>query len=287
MKFIPRLIIISSLFLTFICQAASVWQVSKDNKHFYLGGTVHLLSADDYPLPTAYDTAYNNSQHLLFETDLAALTSPEGLNELLQKNSYPAGQSLKTAMSASGYQALQQYCQDNSIPLAQIEQFKPAFAAMLLTTFELQKRNAAQDGVDAVYQQKAIADNKGYTGLETTDEHIGVLTALNNLNADSLILTTINDLSKLDQQLNEMKTAWRSGDAEQLTALFVDDLKRTPQIYDIMLKNRNHAWLPQLEKLTAAPQTTLVLVGALHLAGEDGLLKLLQAKGYHIQQLTE
>lgn len=287
MKLIPRIIVLSSLLFSLACQAASVWQVSKNDKHFYLAGTVHLLSADDYPLPTAYDTAYNNSQHLLFETDLAALTSPEGLNDLLQKNSYPAGQSLKTAMSASGYQALQQYCQDNAIPLAQIEQFKPAFAAMLLTTFELQKRNAAQDGVDAVYQQKAIADNKRYAGLETTAEHIGVLTALNKLEADNLILTTINDLSKLDQQLNQMKTAWRSGDAEQLTTLFVEDLKRTPQIYDIMLKKRNHAWLPQLEKLTKHTETTMVLVGALHLAGEDGLLKLLQAKGFHIQQLAE
>ena len=89
--------------------AASVWKVSKDGQHFYLAGTVHLLSKNDYPLPAAYDTAFNQSSELLFETDLNALTSPAGLSKMMHQNTYSDGKTLEQVLSAEVYQQLKNY----------------------------------------------------------------------------------------------------------------------------------------------------------------------------------
>ena len=65
----------------------------------------------------------------------------------------------------------------------------------------------------------------------------------------------------------------------------MEDLKEEPVIYERLLVERNRNWLPQIEALFARRTPALVVVGAAHLVGPDGLLKMLQGKGYAIEQL--
>jgi uncharacterized protein YbaP (TraB family) len=86
--------------------------------------------------------------------------------------------------------------------------------------------------------------------------------------------------------MDDMIAAWRIGDNDALSELFVADmLEQAPEIYDSLLKQRNLNWLPQLEDMLESPEIEFVLVGAAHLVGPDGLLAMLQAKGYQISQL--
>ena len=158
---------------------------------------------------------------------------------------------------------------------------------MMLATVEMQRLGTAETGVDMHYMQLGQQQNKSIAGLETIDEHLAVLDGMNQLDPDLTISSTLDDMHKVEEQLLEMKQAWRGGDAAKLEQLFIGDLQQIPQLYEILLVKRNHAWMPQLQALTSTGQTTMVLVGALHLAGEDGLLQLLQQQGYAISQLTE
>lgn len=263
--------------------AASVWQVSKDNQSFYLVGTVHLLSESDFPLPAAFDTAFKASNHLIFETDLAELTSAKGMNLLMSQNTYKPGQNLQQVLSKEVYQQLQSTATERQWPLTSIEQFKPAFAAIMLATLELQRLGAASTGVDMHYLQLAQQQQKKFSGLETLDEHLGVMTALNALDADSLISATLKDLAQTETMLAQMKAAWRNGDTAALESLFLGEMKAFPEMYNIMLVDRNHAWMKTLEQLNEPG--VMVLVGALHMVGEDGLLTLLADRGYSIKQV--
>ncbi|MBV2128049.1 TraB/GumN family protein [Arsukibacterium indicum] len=287
MRLLISFFFLSLLLLSSSVLAASVWKVSKDGQHFYLAGTVHLLSKSDYPLPVAYDTAFNASSQLLFETDLNALTSPAGLSKMMQQNTYPDGKTLEQVLSPEVYQQLKNYATERNMPIAAISKFKPGFAAMMLASVEMQRLGAAETGVDMHYMQLALQQNKSVAGLETMEEHLAVLEGMNQLDPDLTIRSTLEDMHKVESQLVDMKQAWRSGDAAKLEQMFIDDLQEIPQLYEILLVKRNHAWLPQLQELTSDEQTTLVLVGALHLAGNDGLLKLLQQQGYTLSQLTE
>jgi hypothetical protein len=287
MRFFTCLFCYTLLFLSTSIWAASVWKVSKDGQHFYLAGTVHLLSKTDYPLPSAYDTAFNASSELLFETDLIALTSPAGLTKMMQQNTYTEGKTLEQVLSPEVYQQLERYTTERKMPIGAVSKFKPGFAAMMLASVEMQRLGAAETGVDMHYMQLAQQQGKKIAGLETTDEHLAVLDGMNQLDADETIRSTLEDMHKVEAQLVDMKQAWRSGDTAKLEQLFVGDLRQVPKLYEILLVDRNHAWMPLLQSLSNNQQTTMVLVGALHLAGEDGLLKLLQKQGYALTQVNE
>jgi uncharacterized protein YbaP (TraB family) len=59
-----------SLLFTLGTQAASVWKVSNEQHSLYIGGTIHILTPNDYPLAKEYDLAYKASDKIIFETDM-------------------------------------------------------------------------------------------------------------------------------------------------------------------------------------------------------------------------
>ena len=86
--------------------------------------------------------------------------------------------------------------------------------------------------------------------------------------------------------MDDLVSAWRDGDMDALAELFVDDMRlESEELYDSLLLERNLNWLPVIEQMFQEDGNEFVLVGAAHLVGKDGLLNLLQAKGYQVKQL--
>ena len=77
-----------------------------------------------------------------------------------------------------------------------------------------------------------------------------------------------------------MITAWRNGDAARLGALLSEEYKSFPALYRMLVSDRNRRWMPQIEKLLQEQQDYFVVVGALHLVGDGGLLELMRRDGY-------
>ena len=259
--------------------ADGVWKVSKGTQQFYLAGSIHMLSAEDYPLPAEYLQALKQSEILLLETDLEQLASPEGVQQMIALNSYPSGENLLQQLSEPLAKQLADYCRTHQIPLEQISRFRPAFAAVMLTTTQLQAQGATAPGVDAYLQDEAKKAGKKVKGLETMQQHLAVLTELNTSGAETLIKSTMEDLTDSSEDFDAMRKAWRSGDLKQLEALYLTDLKNYPAIYQTLIVKRNQAWVKQL--IAADYQKPVfVLVGALHLVGDDGLIRQLKQQGY-------
>ena len=94
-------------------------------------------------------------------------------------------------------------------------------------------------------------------------------------------------LSELEVQRNSVATmirAWRQGDAAALEKMALSSFDGYRGAYTSLIVERNNNWVPQIEACMAKPQPCFVVVGAAHLVGPDGLLTLLQKKGYRIEQ---
>ncbi|HPS94910.1 MAG TPA: TraB/GumN family protein, partial [Deltaproteobacteria bacterium] len=76
------------------------------------------------------------------------------------------------------------------------------------------------------------------------------------------------------------ESAWKRGDAARIEALTRKSLKGYPVIEKKLFVERNTAWTGKIEKLLAQEGDVLVVVGAAHLAGDNGLIELLRRKGY-------
>ena len=273
--------LVTLLLLSGSVSADVVWKVSKGAQHFYLAGSIHLLAEQDYPLPPEYMQALAKSDSLMLETDLDQLSAPAGLQQMIELNSYTSGENLLQQLSQPLAKQLADYCKTQHIPLEQITRFKPAFAAIMLTTTQLQTQGATAPGVDAYLLEQAKKAGKKISGLESLAQHLAVLTELNNSGAETLIKSTMEDLTDSGEDFDAMRKAWRSGNLQQLEHLYLDDLKKYPEIYQTLIVKRNQRWLTQLSSADYK-KPVFVVVGALHLAGRDGLIQQLQLQGYQL-----
>lgn len=276
---------------------SSVWEITKvdkstrvDNSNgkntIYLGGTVHVLTLDDYPLPVEFDRAYALTDVLVLETDMAKLDSPEFQQSMLSELSYPKGQDLTQHLSPDTYKLLAVFCESRGIGMQVINNFKPSMVSVILTMVELQRLEFTGIGVDIFYNNKAVLDGKALGKLETVEQQLAFIAGLGKGKEDELIRYSLEDMKTLPTFMTEMKTAWRDGDPQALVDLAITPLIADfPDIYQSLLVQRNNNWLPQIEAMFNNQQTELVLVGALHLVGKDGLLQQLQAAGYTVKQL--
>jgi hypothetical protein len=282
-------VVFACVFLLSLSQAkadTSVWSVRSGDNVIYLGGTVHLLRPGDYPLPSEFEDAYQASSELYFETDIASMSDLSVQVQMLQQLTYGDDKSLSTVLSDEAYSALSAYTATAGLPIAMLDKFKPGLLISTLQILVFQSMGFTPQGVDAFFHTRAVGDGKAEGQLETVQEQIGFIAAMGEGNESEFILLSLKDLAEIEDVMEDMIGAWRSGDAEGLAELFVEDMKvEAPALYDSLLLQRNLKWIPQIDSMLQDPDTEFVLVGAAHIVGENGLLDLLSQKGYEINQL--
>jgi hypothetical protein len=266
--------------------ASPVWEVKKDNSIAYLGGTCHLLRDSDYPLPAAFDLAYGQASTIVLETDIGELNSPEIQKKMMAALFYSDGRTLQDALSPKAWQALVRYCEKTGVPIGALQPMKPPMVALTLLALELQKIGVTRTGVDQFFYDKAQADGKRIAGLETAEEQIGFLAAMGKGMEDELIEQSLSELRQTGTIFNKILDAWRQGDEKELIGLLIEDIRKNyPEIYQTLIAGRNRKWLPEIERLLATPEKELVLMGAAHLVGPDGIIEGLKKRGYQVKQL--
>jgi uncharacterized protein YbaP (TraB family) len=268
-------------------QAGSpVWQLEKNGHHLYIGGTIHVLAAADWPLPASFEKAYQQSVKLVLETDMQKLQSPGFQQKMLRALTYSDGQNLQSVLNRSTYQNLEKFFSDRGIPMATMVNFKPGMVITMMTMIELQRLGIDGVGVDAYYSARALEDRKKLGELEPVETQIAFLANMGIGQENEMLSFSLDDVEQLPKMMTSMKQAWRRGDLKQLEKLGITDLQRDfPKVYKALLVDRNNAWIPQIEAMAKTSEIELVLVGALHLAGKDGLLAQLKARGYKIKMM--
>ncbi|MFT5082822.1 MAG: hypothetical protein ACI9Y1_000857 [Lentisphaeria bacterium] len=104
---------------------------------------------------------------------------------------------------------------------------------------------------------------------------------------DELIMQTLDEISSIEKDILDMKQAWRSGDNDTLERIAMVDIKKEfPDTHKTLFSNRNNAWAPKIETMLKNKSVELVLLGALHLVGDDGLINQLKRRGYSVENIA-
>lgn len=280
---------LSIVFLLIISGSAyaetSLWQVQNRLSTLYLGGTIHVLRKSDYPLPKEFHGAYENSDALIFETDIGKFNNSETQQILLSKALYRDGLNLEKVLSPEAYDTLKKYCDEVGIPISSFNQLKPPIIMITLLLLELKKIGVDQKGIDLYFYERAIADGKKREGLETVDKQIEFITSMGEGNENNFIVHSIRDLHRTRQIFTQLIDGWKKGDEKRLSQLFLEQMKTDfPALYRTLVVDRNRAWLPKVEAYLQSPRKELVLVGVAHLVGEDGVVQGLKKRGYSVKK---
>jgi uncharacterized protein YbaP (TraB family) len=239
------------------------------------------------PLPTEFEQAYEASSALYFETDVARIQTPETQQLVLAEGMFSDGKTLSTTLTPAAWKAAKAYTEKMELPIEVIQVMKPWLFVVTIETLEIQKLGVSTVGVDLRYFRKATAAKKKTGELEPFETHLQFLTNLGAGHESEMILNAIEELDELPVVINKLLGAWRAGNMTKLDDLMLRDMRaKHPVMYEELIVKRNEAWLPKIEELLKSPAVEFVLVGAGHMAGKDGLLEKLRAKGYTVTQLN-
>ncbi|MCP4332905.1 MAG: TraB/GumN family protein [Gammaproteobacteria bacterium] len=252
----------------------------------FIGGSLHILTAEDYPLPPAFETAYRQSGQVVFETDVSKMESPEFQQYLLREVSFSDGRNLREVLRADTYLAVEDFFVSRGMSMTSIDGFKPGMVATLMTMAELQRLGVNVAGVDTHLDQRAAQDRKRRGQLETVEQQVAFIANLGVGQEDEMLNYNLADMQRFPELWQSMSRAWRRGDLPWLEENIALPMRNDfPRVYESLVVERNNAWIPQLEAIAKTAQVEFVVVGALHLSGTDGLISQLAARGYRIIQL--
>jgi hypothetical protein len=166
-----------------------------------------------------------------------------------------------------------------------LSHFQPWFAVQMLDQLALAKLGFDPNaGVDLQLAKRAQSDRKTIIGLETIEEQIGIFGHLSFSEQRHYVLYSLADLDNAASELDAIVAAWRRGDTKVLEHLLGEGLEAFPDLYGKLTIDRNRKWLPTITRLLSDDHDYLVVVGALHLVGKDGVVELLQRQGYEVVQ---
>jgi uncharacterized protein len=264
-----------------------LWMVRSSTSTLYLLGSVHFLKQESYPLKPGIEKAFAQSNFLVVE---ANITDPTKLNSdaLVRNALYPENDSLEKHISPETYEYVKRETGKLGLPVELISRQKPWVLALTLEALQLMKLGFDPGhGIDAYFLSKAQGSKK-ILELEGVDEQFSLLSSFTDKEQELFLLYTLKDLNLLSDETNQLIKAWSTGNANGIESIITKTIREDPRLEPIfkrLLYDRNKGMASKIEGYLKAKETYFVVVGAGHLVGDKGIIKMLKEKGYSVEQL--
>ena len=270
---------------TFAQGTTSLWKVTAEgsDRTIYLGGSIHILSEDDHPLPSAFESAYRASDELVLE--IATSKEPGSDTIALEKGMYGNKGKISDDLSPEMYKKLGTYLKGAGLPESALDGFRPWMASMTISITEIMKLGGRPDlGVDTFFESKAVEDKKAISALETTEFQIGLFTKLSKEDQEKMLDSTLKEVASIEKDFPRMVKAWRQGDDKTIEKIIDESMIGSPEFRKELLDKRNQNWAVKINEFMKGDRDKMVIVGAAHLVGDKGLVKLLRESGLKVKR---
>jgi len=261
----------------------SMWRVQRGGATVYLLGSVHAMKEDSYPLPPVMEAAFDSVEKLVFEVDLDDLGS--AAIQMLAAGTLDGEETLEEIVGPVTWARLMIHVEKTSFPAGMFQRMKPWMAAVTITALAMTEAGYLPSaGIDAYFSRRAEEAGKERIALETVEFQVGLFADLTAEQSLAFLRYTLVDLETVIPELDELSARWRAGDVAAVEALMAEGFDEFPELLDTMVTDRNRAWISPIEELLTGDSDAMVVVGALHLVGEEGVVNLLRKKGYTVER---
>jgi uncharacterized protein YbaP (TraB family) len=265
-----------------------LWQVDGNQNRVYLLGSIHLLREQDHPLPAAIYEAYEDAEMLYMELDMDDMDPFEGQALTNELGLIKDGGTLRDLMGPDLFAQAATLAESAQIPLGLLEKSEPWFAAMNVEIMLLMRIGFNPVyGIESHLMERASADAKEIQGFETMRQQLEFLDGLSQQAQQEMLIQALSEGDEMQDTMDSMIHAWRTGDTEFLEDNLLADMDDYPELNKIIVVDRNLAWTDVIEDLLDDPIDYLIIVGALHLVGEEGVPELLESRGYQVNQMRQ
>lgn len=262
------------------------YRIEKGNEQHWLLGSIHAGKPSLYPLPDPVERAWQQSRTLVMEVDMTHITQAQW-QEMGAITRLVDGKTLKDHLPLDLYRRTLIAAGQNGLTETMLAPLRPWFAAITLTQAALERTGySGEYGVDQHFAKRANEGGKPIVGLETLLEQLGYLASVGD-NQTLMLESTLDELPELEAGFAKVMKAWQDGDQATLINLLREEMappKLQAWLEQTLLAERNRNWV---KKWPTLPNESFIVVGALHLYGDQGLLALLEQQGWRITALTE
>ncbi len=249
-------------------------------------GSIHVLPKSAYPLKPALRRAFQNSNRVLFEIDLADQNHAQSMADSVRDGLYPKGEKLSQHLSRETLTMLKTLLPYFQISLEKIEPMRPWLVSDLLMGYYLASNGYHSElGVDYHFYELARKEGKPTGGLEKIKAQTAPFRDLNDDEADKYLRETLTSLPFTGAWFRQMIQSWETGDINSLDVLINRSGRKEKGFYKSLFDDRNSAWMPTIRATIGQKENVLIIVGSGHLVGENGIVQLLRREGFHVEQL--
>jgi uncharacterized protein YbaP (TraB family) len=262
-----------------------LWKVQSGSNVMYVAGSVHALTPAAYPLNPAYQRAFDAAGALVEEIDLAEADPLTGAPALLAKGMYQDGRTFDSVVSRQTAALVTDKLKDTPMAAILIQSMKPWMVMLMIEALESQAAGLDPNlGLDKHFYDLAAGAGKQVIGLETAESQMDRFDRMPVAMQEQMLRSELAEMDSEKAGLRTLLTAWQTGDAPAIEKILLSSFTSNPAAYASLVTERNRNWMPQLDACLKRSSPCLVIVGAAHLVGPEGLLAMLAKRGYSVQQ---
>jgi len=266
-----------------------IYKIQSDTNTVYLLGSIHVLAEEYYPLTRAFSYAYYNSQKVIFEIDPEVLFSLSPNKTFDNYYYFQNEKTLKKILHPTTFKLLKKRVAQMGLPFESINKLKPWAVNKIIGRSPFSTKDFRPDlGIEFYFFRLAKDAGKPTGGLETIEDQLDIDDKL-PLKMQEKILRetlTVSDSKEAEKKFSHLVKNWHQGNFSELEDIIEEQKKKNLTYHQALLTNRNKRWIPQIENFLMEDKNVLVIVGAAHLVGDDGLVALLTEKGYQLERVS-
>jgi len=271
---------------------ALLWEISGGDlqSNSYLYGTIHMIDRQDFYLSDPLKKAIGDAQKVVFEINMESMNDMTAMMGIMMKAFMPDNTSLEDLLSPEDYQIVAQHFEAMGLPMMFLSRIKPMFLSVLATNEMNYEEGGMMTSPNTVSYEMEImklaqAQEKPFDGLETLDFQMSMFDSIPyDIQAQMLVETIQEENEEDNSKLDTLVMLYKQQNLDGMEVLFQSDSSGLAEFEDLLLNKRNTNWIPVMRNMMSEG-TTLFAVGAGHLVGEKGVIRLLEAEGYTLKPI--
>ena len=260
-----------------------IWVVRDHDSTITLFGSVHILPAGVNWRPKALDTALERADDVWFEIPFDPATQLAASQSAIKRAMLPEGQSLMAQLDAATKARLVRVAGAHNLPVAYLDKLRPWMADIVLSQAFIDRRGArVSEGVEQVIS-RGLPETVKRRAFETPEQQLSMLAGAPVKDQIAMLAETLRSIEEEPEAFDDLVALWLGNDAKGIADEAMGPLKETsPYLYEVLVRQRNTAWVKQITRRLAGSGDTVVVVGVGHLVGPDSVPAMLRARGVKV-----
>ena len=262
------------------------YKVEKDNQTVYLLGSIHIGNQSLYPLNDQINKAFEEANNLAVEVDIENLEETEFAQIVMQQGMYQDDTVLSDVVEEDVFNETLEHLSALGMNEEIVNQFQPWLASTILSDVALQGSDLTGEfGIDKHFMDLAKDKNLPIINLESAESQIVSFSSAPVEEQIESLENTLESFDDIEEELTQLMRIWRSGNTDVLAKL-----REMNQGSDqLAMDERDLLMTDKIEDFLNAKDedTYFVVVGALHLAGDNSIVDLLESRGYSVEPPAE